>query len=113
MAGTPPFLCHGIYYSTVVPLFHPSIGMSSVAHYCYLWITAILAHCCLLGYTKSMRSHQNLFTPEQVSKKLDVSIFTVYRYIKSGKLKAIKYSARNFRIDSKDLDDFLKRHKTK
>ena len=53
-----------------------------------------------------------LLTCEQVAKKLGVSIFTVYRYIKAGKLKAIKYTERNFRIDEKDLNQFLKRHKT-
>ena len=54
-----------------------------------------------------------LLTCEQVAKKLGVSIFTVYRYIKAGKLKAIKYTERNFRIDEKDLNQFLKKHKTK
>lgn len=57
-------------------------------------------------------SHKML-TPTEVAKRLDVSVFTVYRYIKAGKLNAIKYSATNFRIDPKDLEDFLKRHKTK
>jgi len=54
-----------------------------------------------------------LLTCEQVAKKLGVSIFTVYRYIKAGKLKAVKYTERNFRIVEKDLNQFLKRHKTK
>ena len=54
-----------------------------------------------------------LLTPEQVAKKLGISIFTVYRYIKAGKLKAIKYTAHNFRISEKDLNQFLKKHKTK
>ena len=54
-----------------------------------------------------------LLTCEQVAKKLGVSIFTVYRYIKAGKLKAVKYTERNFRIVEKDLNQFLKKHKTK
>jgi len=54
-----------------------------------------------------------LLTCEQTAKKLGVSIFTVYRYIKAGKLKAVKYTERNFRITKKDLLQFLKKHKTK
>jgi len=50
----------------------------------------------------------NLLTPDQISKKLKVSIFTVYRWIKSGKLKAIKITPRVFRIEEKDLKEFLK-----
>jgi len=52
-------------------------------------------------------------TPLQVAKKLSVSEFTIYRYIKSGKLKAIKLTERNFRIEEKDLNQFIKKHKTK
>ena len=54
-----------------------------------------------------------LLTPEQVSKKLRISVFTVYRWVKSGKLRAIKFTPRLFRIDEKDLSRFLKKHKTK
>ncbi len=54
-----------------------------------------------------------LLTCEQVAEKLKVSIFSVYRYVKAGKLKAIKYTARNFRIEEKDLKQFIKKHKTK
>jgi excisionase family DNA binding protein len=54
-----------------------------------------------------------LLTCEQVAGKLGVSVFTVYRYVKAKKLKAIKYTERNFRIAEKDLNQFLKKHKTK
>ena len=54
-----------------------------------------------------------LYTPKQVAKMLGVSDFTIWRYIKAGKLKAIKYSARNFRIEESELKRFLKKHKTK
>lgn len=54
-----------------------------------------------------------LLTPEQVAKKLGVSVYTIYRYVKAGKLKAIKYTANNFRIDEEDLIQFLKKQKTK
>ena len=57
---------------------------------------------------------KQLLTPKQVAKRLGLkSEFTIYRYIKAGKLKAIKLTARNFRIDEKDLNEFIKKHKIK
>jgi len=53
----------------------------------------------------------NLLTPDQISKKLKVSVFTVYRWIKSGKLNAIKITPRVFRIEEKDLKAFISKHK--
>jgi len=53
-----------------------------------------------------------LLTPQQVAKRLGVCRESVWRYIRKGKLKAIKLTPRNFRIDEKDLNQFLKRHKT-
>ena len=52
-----------------------------------------------------------LWTPGMIARKMNVSVFTVYRWIKSKKLKAIRLTARNFRIDEKDLNDFIKKHK--
>jgi len=54
-----------------------------------------------------------LYTPKQIAKMLGVSDFTIWRYIKAGKLKAIKYTARNFRITEKDLKVFFNKHRTK
>lgn len=54
-----------------------------------------------------------LLTPLQVAKKLGVCEHTIYRYIKAGKLKAIKLTPRNFRIEKKDFNRFLKKHKGK
>ena len=54
-----------------------------------------------------------LLTSKQVANKLGVSEYTIWRYIKAGKLKAIKLTKRNFRIEEKDLIQFLKKHKTK
>jgi len=57
---------------------------------------------------------KQLLTPKQTAKRLGLkSEWTIYRYIKSGKLKAIKLSARNFRIEEKDLKQFIKKHRTK
>jgi excisionase family DNA binding protein len=60
-----------------------------------------------------LKVKSNLLLCEHVAGMLGVSLDTVYNYIKAGKLKAIKYTARNFRIDQKDLDAFIKKHKTK
>jgi excisionase family DNA binding protein len=54
-----------------------------------------------------------LLTPKQVAERLGVCRASVWRYIRKGKLKAIKYTARNFRITEKDLNQFLKKHRTK
>ncbi|MBU1445769.1 helix-turn-helix domain-containing protein [Patescibacteria group bacterium] len=51
-----------------------------------------------------MRSR--LLTTEQVSQILQIHPFTVLKYIKSGKLKAIKLG-RVWRISENDVDEFL------
>ena len=57
---------------------------------------------------------KKLLTPKQVAKRLGLkSEFTIYRYIKAGKLKAIKLTERNFRVEEKDLKQFINKHKTK
>ena len=48
-----------------------------------------------------------------VAKRLGVCRDSVWRYIRMGKLPAIKLSVRNFRIEEKDLNQFIKKHKTK
>jgi excisionase family DNA binding protein len=54
-----------------------------------------------------------LLTVLQIAKRLSVCEHTIYRYIKAGKLKIIKLTPRNFRIAEKDLNQFLKKHKSK
>ena len=54
-----------------------------------------------------------LLTSKQAANKLGLSEYTIWRYIKTGKLKAIKLTKRNFRIEEKDLIQFLKERKTK
>ena len=53
-------------------------------------------------------------TPEQARKISGFkSIWTIYRHIKSGKLKAIKLTPKSFLIEKKELQKFLKKYKTK
>ena len=52
-----------------------------------------------------------LLTPKQVANKLQLSIITVYSYIKNKQLTAVKLG-RAYRIAKEDLNLFLKTHKT-
>ena len=54
-----------------------------------------------------------LLNTKQVAEQLGVCRKSVWRYIKKGKLKAIKLTSHNFRIEEKDLNQFIKKHKTK
>lgn len=47
------------------------------------------------------------YTPEQVAKILQVNPESVRRYVRSGKLKAIKLGGKFIRIEKKDLEDFI------
>jgi len=49
---------------------------------------------------------EKLYTLEEVAKYLRVSERTLFRYIKSGKLRA--YRIGQWRISGKDLNKFLK-----
>lgn len=53
-----------------------------------------------------------LLTVVQVAKLMKVSNMTVYRYIKAGKLKAIK-AGRDFRIKQNEFNNFLEKYRHK
>jgi putative resolvase len=59
-----------------------------------------------------MKSEQEYYRAEDLAKKLDVNIMTIYRYIKAGKLKAYKLG-KEFRIDKVEFEKFLKDARTK
>ncbi len=48
-------------------------------------------------------------TAKDVASLLKLNILTVYQYIRSGKLKAVKFG-RNYRVEEKDLNSFIKEH---
>jgi len=54
-----------------------------------------------------------LLTPTEVAKKLRISRRTVYRLIEKKRLKAIKVSFDIYRITEQDLNQFIKKYKTK
>ncbi len=56
--------------------------------------------------------NKQFYTAQELADMLDYNIMTIYRYIKSGKLKAHKIG-KEFRIDKKDYNNFLNKSKIK
>ncbi|MDD2212171.1 MAG: helix-turn-helix domain-containing protein [Syntrophomonadaceae bacterium] len=52
------------------------------------------------------------YTPEQVAEKLQLSIHTIWKYLRAGKLPASKI-ARGYRVSEEQLDRFMKSLETK
>jgi len=55
---------------------------------------------------------KEFYRAEELAEKLDVNIMTIYRYIKSKKLKAYKIG-KEFRIDKAEFESFMNNAKTK
>jgi len=55
---------------------------------------------------------QEFYTAKEIADKLKLNVMTIYRYIKSGKLKAYKLG-KEFRIEKQEFDDFLNNVKIK
>lgn len=49
---------------------------------------------------------KDFFTAQELATSLDVNVMTIYRYIKSKKLKAYKIG-KEYRIDSSEFYKFL------
>lgn len=49
------------------------------------------------------------YTSEELASKLKVNVMTIYRYIKSGKIKAYKFG-KEFRVEHREFEAFLKKH---
>lgn len=49
---------------------------------------------------------ETFYTLEEIAEKLKVSYMTVYRWVKDGKLKAVK-AGKQYRVRSSELDKFL------
>lgn len=50
--------------------------------------------------------------PRDIAKLLKLNILTIYEYIREGKLRAVKFG-RNYRIDEKDLEEFIQKNVVK
>ena len=55
---------------------------------------------------------QRFYTTDEVAKLLQVDPESVRRYVRSGKLKAVKLGGKFIRIDKADLDSFIEQLKT-
>lgn len=53
-----------------------------------------------------MDKKEQFYTPEELSEILKLNIITIYRYIRSKKLKAYKLG-NTYRIDKKTFDSFI------
>jgi len=53
-------------------------------------------------------THERLLTPEDVAHRLNVSIVTVGRWLRGGKLKGVK-AGRQWRVRERDLEAFLEK----
>ena len=54
-----------------------------------------------------MIKEKEFYTAKDLAKLLEVNIMTIYRYIKTGRIKAYKIG-RDFRIDKDEFNRFLK-----
>jgi len=59
-----------------------------------------------------IKNNDNLLTPEQVAKILQVHVLTIYSYIRRGKLDAVRLG-RSYRIIPKDLTRFIESNRIK
>lgn len=48
-------------------------------------------------------------TPEQVAAKLDLNIETIYRWLRTRKIRASRISQKAWRIPERELDSFIRR----
>src|SRR5580658_4276855 len=48
-------------------------------------------------------------TPEQVAEKLQLAVETVYRWLRSGKLRGSRMSQKAWRVTEEDLRSFMKK----
>jgi excisionase family DNA binding protein len=55
---------------------------------------------------------ERYYTPKEVAEGLKVTPRTVYRWLETGELRAIRF-AREYRISESDLQDFIERHRTR
>ncbi len=57
-------------------------------------------------------SGQRFYTSEEVAKLLQIDPESVRRYVRSGKLRAVRLGGKFIRIDKEDLDKFIEQLKT-
>lgn len=58
-----------------------------------------------------MSSSINFLTPQEVADRLQLNLLTIYSYIRSKKIKAVRFG-RKYRIENNDLETFINEHRT-
>jgi excisionase family DNA binding protein len=53
-----------------------------------------------------------LFTVQEVSQLLKLSVLTIYKYIKEQRIEAVEFGG-HYRIEKDSLDQFIERHRVK
>lgn len=59
------------------------------------------------------QSDQQFYTTEELAQMLKIKQETVRRYVRTGKLRAVKLGGKFIRIDHKDFEAFIEKLKTK
>lgn len=54
---------------------------------------------------------QNLLTTKEVAERLQLKIQTVQKYIRDGKINAIKFGGKVYRVSETELQTFLENQK--
>lgn len=55
--------------------------------------------------------NNEFYTPAQLADKLQLNILTIYSYIRTKQLPAVKFG-RSYRVSKSDLEKFINLHKT-
>ena len=63
------------------------------------------------GGEKMLGVEERYYTPQEIADQLKVARKTVYRWLESGELRAIKFE-REYRISESHIADFIERHLT-
>lgn len=59
-----------------------------------------------------MPSNKIFLTAKEVAKLLKLNILTIYEYLRTGNLQAVRFG-RNYRIEESELNKFIKEHRVK
>jgi excisionase family DNA binding protein len=66
----------------------------------------------LKGGEKMLAVEEAYYTPKEVAQRLKVSRKSIYRWLESGDLRAVKFG-RDYRIMESDLEDFIRERRTR
>lgn len=66
-----------------------------------------------MSHERELDQSLRLYTITEVARATGVSVRTVYRWIKDGRLKAVRINPRQTKIWHNDLQDFIQRFRDK